>query len=214
MKLPVATLALSIVTLAAAPAFAATDVTLSFEGATSFASVADFYSGGTDGAGASGTDFGLSFSGAALALKNDELGPYFSGAPSPDTVMFGAGDSAVVLNAPLGIIDKVTFFYATETDALSSVKVYSGLDGSGSLLASIAIGNAQIGCTAAPYCRFDFTTAKFDGVARSVSFGSNPAVAFDDISVTTVPEASTTAMLFAGLGVVGLLARRRRHSQA
>ncbi len=201
--------AVAVALLSAAPAFAATAVTLTFEGATSFASIEDFYAGGTDSAGAMGTDYGLSFTGSALALKNDELGPYFSGEPSPSTVMFSAGDSPSILNASMGLTGLVSFYYATETGVVGNVKVFSGLDGSGMLLASVVFGNDQIGCAVAPQCRFDFATAKFGGIARSVDFGDSSSIAFDNVSVTAVPEPGIYALLLAGLGVVGFAGRRR-----
>ena len=59
----------------AAPAFAAV-VTIDFEGPASFESVGEYYS-----------SLGVVFGPDALALRNDDFGPYFSGAPSPLDVL-------------------------------------------------------------------------------------------------------------------------------
>jgi hypothetical protein len=189
----------------------AQDITLTFEGASSFASINDFYNGGTDGEGASGPNYGISFSADALALKNDELGPYFSNAPTPETIMF-APSAAAVMNVAAGFTGQLDFWYASESSALNLVTIWSGLDATGTLLASASLfGNATIGCTDSPYCRFDLTSVQFAGIGQSVSFGSNDGtVAYDNISLTAVPEPGTVAMLLAGLGVVGQVARRRR----
>ena len=197
--------------LVATPAMAQT-FTLDFEGAEGYVNpILDFYNGGTDSLGQSGPNLGVSFSEGAVALSNDELGPYFSNAPTPMTVMFALDDMAV-MNVPVGFTGGLTFQYSSSVGVLDAVQIYSGLNGTGTLLASASLfGNASIGCTDTAFCRFDLTSVKFAGVAQSVSFGGgNPNVLFDDITVTAVPEPGTYALLAAGLGVIGLLVRRRR----
>lgn len=204
---------LTAMALAAALPFAAqaADVTLTFEGATSFASIAGYYNGGTDTAGATGPDFGIGFSSGALALQNDVLGPYFSNAPSPGTVMFTPA-AAAVMNVAAGFSGRLDFFYASERSALNLVTVWSGLNATGTLLASASLfGNAALGCSDSPYCRFDLTSVQFAGIGQSVSFGSNNgSVAYDNITVSVVPEPGIAAMMLAGLAAVGFVARRRR----
>jgi PEP-CTERM motif len=198
--------------LAAAPAFAANTL-IDFEGVTSFASVADFYNGGTDGNGAAGTNLGASFTGAALALSNDELGPYFSHAPSPGTVMF-ATDSSALLNFGQGFVDELSFYYSASSSAFDVVTIYSGLDGSGSVLGSISLtANAQLGgCNDAPFCNWQRVALSFAGTGKSIGFGGNAGnVAFDNIAITAVPEPESYAMLAMGLAGVILAVRRQRH---
>ena len=81
---------------AAVPAVAA-QATLDFEGTGSFGSVLEFYNGGTDAAGNSGTNFGVSFTASATSLSNDDLSNYFSHAPTAGSVML-APDSVAFLN--------------------------------------------------------------------------------------------------------------------
>ncbi len=197
--------------LAAAPALAQ-PVTLDFEGAAGYVNpILDFYNGGTDSLGQSGPNLGISFLAGAVALSNDALGPYYAGAPSPLTVMYAA-DTTAIMNVAAGMAGGLSFQYAAASAVLDAVKIYSGLNATGTLLASASLfGNAAIACTGPAFCRFDPTSVMFAGVARSISFaGGTPNVLFDNISVTVVPEPGTYALLLAGLGVVGFLVSRRR----
>ena len=196
--------------LAAAPAFAQT-VTLDFEGAAGYVNGIDqFYNGGTDSLGQSGPNYGISFSDAAVALSNDDLGPYYAGAPSPLTVMY-AFDSSAFMNVASGFVDRLTFAYSSAVSNLDFVNIYSGLNGTGTLLASASLfGNASIGCSGPAFCNFDLTSVKFAGVGRSISFGGNDSgVLYDDITITAVPEPSTYLMFALGLVAVGVVKRRR-----
>ena len=199
-------------TLVAAPAFAQTAITIDFEGAAGYVNpVLDFYNGGTDALGQSGTHFGVAFTEAAVALSNDDLGPYYANAPTPLAVMF-AMDSSAVMNVAQGFVERLTFSYASSQGVLDAVNVFSGLNGTGTLLASASLfGNAAIGCMDTAYCRFDLTSVKFAGVARSVSFGGDaPNVLFDNISITAVPEPTTWLLMAAGLVAVAVAQRQRK----
>jgi hypothetical protein len=193
---------------AATPAMAQV-VLVTFETPTSFASINTHYAGGTDGAGVSGVDLGVAFGGDALAVQNDALGPYFSNAPSPIGVMAPVGPAAF-MNVPVGFTD-LSFFYSSNTAVVAGVKVWSGLDGTGTVLASLDLANnAQSGCSDTPFCRFDSLSTTFTGVAHSVSFGDAALVAgFDNVSITAVPEPTTLVLMALGLGGLAGVARRR-----
>lgn len=208
---PTLTAAATTLVLAITPALAQTTVTLDFEGAAGYVNaIAEFYNGGTDSLGQSGPNLGISFTNAAVALSNDVLGPYYSNAPSPLTVMF-AFDTTAVMNVAAGFIDRLTFSYASNANTLDAVNIYSGLNATGTLLASASLfGNASLACTDSPYCRFDLTSVKFAGLGQSISFGGNaPGVLYDNVTVTTVPEPSTYLMLALGLLAV-VVAKRGR----
>jgi hypothetical protein len=186
--------------LSAAPAFAQNTL-IDFETAPSFASIGSTYAG-----------LGVVFGADAQGLANDELGPYFSNAPSPLGVMFAAGSDAA-MNAATGIYftDAVSFSYSSSSALTGAVQVWSGLNGTGTLLASIDLANnaASNGCIDSAYCNFGTASASFAGTAQSVTFGgaANAAV-FDNVAITAVPEPA--AYVFMALGLGGLIARRRR----
>lgn len=199
--------------LATLPALAGNTL-IDFEGATSFQSVNGFYNGGVDGAGVAGKNFGVSFTGAALAVSNDVLGPYFSNAPTPGTVMFAA-DATAFMNVAAGFTSELSFYYASTGAAVNAVTVYSGLDGNGSVLGSISLtNNAQSnGCTDSPSCHWELATLAFAGAGKSISFGGNAGnVGFDNISITAVPEPESYALV--ALGMVGVMLASRRKRQA
>jgi len=59
----------------------------------------------------------------------------------------------------------------------------------------------------------NLTSVKFGGLKDGDSLSSRAAyVAVDNINITPVPEPETIAMLLAGLGVVGVAARRRKRA--
>lgn len=205
MKL-ISTAALALV--AAMPAMAA-DTLVDFETVTGFASIDTFYSGGTDSEGNTGPALGVAFGGDALGLVND-FDTYFSNAPTAMGTMTPVGSDAT-MNVAAGFTGRISFAYAASEFVAQGVNVYSGLDGTGALLASFnLVGNATAGCADSAFCRFDTLSSSFFGTARSVTFGNAANLAvFDDISITAVPEPATVLML--SLGLAGLmLAQRRR----
>jgi hypothetical protein len=187
---------------AAAPAFAA-NVVLDFSGVTSFASIGQYYSGAS---GVPGTALGVVFGGDALGLQND-FTTFFSNAPSPGAMVPVGPDSA--MNVPGGFVGEFGFHYAASAAVRDGVQLWSGLGGSGSLLASFDLqANAQQGCGDSPYCRFDRLFGTFAGVAYSATF-ANAALttAFDDIAFR-VPEPGTALLL--ALGAFGVVVGQRR----
>lgn len=185
--------------LAAAPAFAATTV-IDFEKVTSFASV---------GSPVAGITFGAD----ALGLVNDEFSTFFTNAPSPVGVMTVVGSDAT-MNVAAGFTSAFSFSYASAALMTSAVNVYSGLNGTGNLLASFnLVGNATAdGCTSSDYCHFDLLSSTFAGTAHSVTFGNAVGAAFDNISVnvSAVPEASTTVLMALGILGMGAFVQARR----
>jgi hypothetical protein len=189
--------------LSAAPAFS-TQVTIDFESApTSFQPIGDTY-----------LPLGVSFGGDLLAVRNDALGPYFSHAPTPGTIMapLGAGnDTAMNAGPNASFIDNVTFYYSSAAD--TTVTIWSGLNGTGSVLGTFNLtANAQNGCADSPACHWDASSVSFSGNARSIQFGNAIGQGFDNITVNAVPLPAAAWLLISGLGGLGSLVRRRREA--
>lgn len=188
-------LPLAAAALFAAPAYAGV-ITIDFEAAPSFASILNTYSA-----------VGVSFGPDAQGLANDALGPYFSNAPSNLGVMFVSGtDNAMNVAGGFYGID---FFYSSAADVQDGVQVWSGLDGTGTLLASFSlVNNANAGCSDTAYCHWDRLGASLNGTARSVTFAAGAQLAaFDNISV--VPEPASALLAVLGLGILALRPRSR-----
>ena len=202
----IATLAL----IATAIPAVATQATLDFEGIGSFGSILEFYNGGNDSAGNSGTNYGVSFTPSATSLSNDELSKYFSNAPTSGGVMI-APDSVAFLNAADGFTNSVSLYYSSDIAAPNSVNIYSGLNGTGDRLGSFSLNmNAQTGCSETPFCNFEQSTVMFSGTGKSISFDGNSGhTAFDNVTITPVPEPTTYALVLLGLASIGFVARRR-----
>lgn len=197
--------------LSVSPAFAA-PVTLDFEGATSFGSVSNFYNGGTDNFGASGTNYGVSFGLDALALSNDPGAPFYSNAPTNGTILNVVGTDGA-MNVSAGFTE-ASFYYSSS--AATSVSVYSGLNGTGTLLGTVALlANAQSGCSDTAFCHWDLASVVFNGVAQSIQFNGvfdstlGTLAGIDNVTVNEVPLPAGLLLLPSGLAMLGLARRRK-----
>lgn len=191
-------------------------VVLDFEGLGNGDEILDFYNGGTSALGFSGVDYGVEFLGNTLSIIDQDDGGTgnFANEPSPSTVMFFLTGAAAGMNIPDGFVDGFSFYYTLNTSA-GSVEVYDGLDGSGSLLATLPlpINWQDGGCTGDPtgaFCNWDPVGVAFTGTARSVLFiGVANQCGFDDITFGSespglppedVPVSNWA--LFIGLGLI------------
>lgn len=194
-------------------------IVLDFEGAGNGAQLLNFYNGGTDSAGNSGTNYGIAFGTNALAaIDSDDGGTgNFANEPSSKTTMFFLSGSAI-LNYAAGFDTGFSFYYSSSTAA--SVKVYDGVDATGNLLADIPL-TAQFnqGCTGDPtggFCNWTAVGATFAGIAKSIDFGGTVnQVGYDNITFGSptpgkVPEPTSLALV--GAGIAAIL-RTRRQSQ-
>jgi PEP-CTERM motif len=206
--------------IAASLGFASTanaTITLTFVGLQDQEPILNYYNGGLGGFGSGpGPNFGILFeadSPAAISEDNGGTGD-FNGAPF-DTVAFFEGGPGDVMNVASGFTTGLSFYYASPS-APGSVTVWSGLDGSGTQLANVTLpttpaGGAGCDTDFCPWVPFGVT---FFGKAESIDFsGGTGEIGFSAITLGTVPEPSTWAMMvvgFAFLGFAGYRAKRKR----
>jgi hypothetical protein len=203
-----------------ASAASATVVSLDFTGVVNpqlgnSTAVGGFYDGGTSGHGTSGTNFGVQFSSNALAIDN------YNGCCEPDSprkgILFFLSGPAVTINYAAGFTTGFSFYYSSNSNAF--IRVYDGLNGTGNVLATLALAQqANTGCAPGStgfYCNWDPIGVSFAGTAKSIDFGGGANfVAYDDITfgrdTPGIPEPQSWALLIAGFGLVGATMRRRR----
>lgn len=209
----------------AVPASAGAQV-MTFEGLQNQEQILEFYNGGTGSMGSSGDNIGVSFTQGALALIDSDDGGSgnFENNPSGSTVAFFLSAPQLTMNVLSGFTTGFSFYYSSSQAA--AVNVWSGLNGTGVLLASLNL-SAQHDQDCPPYgpgrtgdfCNWTAIGVAFEGTALSVDFGGTAnQVAFDDITLRSeipgvVPEPVTMILLGTGLLGVGAL-RRRRNNRA
>ena len=206
---------------AAASACAAT-VTLTFTGLKDNEPINNYYNGGTGGLGSSGgTNYGIAFTSDSLALISNENGGSgnFSLVPAPGTntsayFLSGAGDT---MNVAAGFQTGFSFYY-TSPYYTGTVDVYSGLNGTGTLLAVDTLTLTNSYCDPKePYSCWVNSGVAFAGTAESVIFtGVANQVGFADITIgaSSVPSTTVTpepnSLVLLGTGAVGLAGVVRR----
>ncbi|MBN8808314.1 MAG: PEP-CTERM sorting domain-containing protein [Sphingomonas sp.] len=192
-------------------------------------SIGDYYNGGTSSIGTSGTNYGVQFTTGATLLCLNTAGTTCSntsrGGQGISTSQFGAlyfPSAGATMNVAAGFNTGFAGVYSNPFGSATTVNIYSGLNGTGTLLATTSLGSTGTGtCNTnisggAAYCPFNNFSLGFSGTAMSVVFGGtvNQQV-FDDFTFgsTTVggavPEPATWAMMMLGFGALGGMLRRR-----
>lgn len=210
---PKATLA-TLLLLGTCSAANASIIVLDFEGVGNNAAIEDFYNGGTDSLGNSGTDYGVEFGSDTLGIIDSDAGGTgnIANEPSADTVMFFLTGTAV-LNYAAGFETGFSFFYSSST--VADIFVYDGLNGTGNLLATLSLSAQHTdGCVGDPagiFCNWTTVGATFAGTALSVDFGGTANfTAYDDITFgtdiagggpVTVSEPQSFMLMLCGLGL-------------
>jgi PEP-CTERM motif len=195
-------------------------IVLTFVGLQDQEQILNYYDGGLGGSGSGpGPNYGITFGADSLALISQDNGGtgHFNGAPYDTVAGFQSG-SGDIMNIASGFTTGVSFYYSSPL-APGSVTVWSGLNGTGTLLADITLAITPVGVAGCdtvfcPWVPFGVT---FSGTAESVDFSGTAAeIGFSAVTLGSatpvIPEPSTWTMMvvgFAGLGFAGYRAKRK-----
>jgi hypothetical protein len=222
-KFPLLSLSLAVASTASASV-----IDLTFEGIASPSNpevlIGNYYDGGA------GPNYGITFSSNAGALcyntptqdcSNTSRGGFGDLNSQGGGLDFLTGSSAY-LNDAAGFTTGFSLFHSNPFFT-GSVSVYSGLDGTGTLLATIFMDTTPNGACpsswsdGANYCPFVASGATFSGTAQSILFsGTADYIEFDDVTFGSAtpgpsgtPEPSSLVLLFTGASAVATQIRRR-----
>ena len=204
------------------------------------ATVLNYYNGGLSGAGTTGgtaADYGVAFGTDAEAENSTYSKENFadnpSGASGSSAVLYFGYTSSTSSNYTAynsmnvaGGFEALSFYYSstgaygTAGSGTPSVALYSGLNGTGTLLGTIDLSVNDVsgdGCaTGKSYCVWNYasTTLGAGQVAQSAVFSNaSEYTYFDTVQIQAVPEPSSFALAAAGLvAVAGLASRTRRRA--
>lgn len=173
----------------------------------------NYYNGGTDQYGNTGPNYGISFGTDALALGQYPAAPGSNTGNEPDggnalIFLTGTGD---LMNVAAGFTTGFSFYYDCPANLTGSINVYSGINGTGTLLASLTLPGTSVNSTEPFFGNWTPIGVAFSGTAESVDFsGTANEIAFSDVTLDSstpilnpVPEPTTVlsgALLMLPLG--------------
>ncbi len=124
--------------------------------------------------------------------------------------------TAGVINVAQGVSTGINFFFtaAFSKNQTETVQIWSGANGTGTVLATIVLSSTDASCTIVAYCVWSDAGASFSGTAKSITFsGPGDELGIADITLgnnaTAIPEPSSFCLLGAGLGALSLGKIRR-----
>jgi hypothetical protein len=214
------TLIVSAILLGSVSAFAHSGELLIFQGVLDNQPIGDFYNGGGL---ASTPNYGITFSSnffGLVSVYNGGAGA-FSQTPTTTAAIFVNGPTGSpatgVMNVGPGFSGGLNFFYTAgfTSGQTEMVTIWSGTNGTGTVLATITLGNNNGACTGFPaYCTWSNIGATFTGTAHSVTFtGPANELGIADMTVggstPAIPEPSPVYLLGTGLAAISLSRMRR-----
>ena len=212
----------------AAPFAHADSIPLDLSGLQDREEIQTYFDGGTGGNGSTGgANLGVTFTAGSTAQTNG-VNDGFANVPAAANGaaayfnQFAAG-ADVYLDDPTGFTGGFSFWYSNGSGGTVEVDLYSGVDGTGSLVGSILLSsNNNVGdCDPSiSYCEWSVGGTSFAGTVESVDFtGANDTTfnnletLFSDITIGSAqpaPEPASLAMFAAGVALVGRVRRRKR----
>ncbi|MFZ1006314.1 MAG: hypothetical protein WAN65_05735 [Candidatus Sulfotelmatobacter sp.] len=114
------------------------------------------------------------------------------------------------INIANGFTTGLNFFYTSPFQ--ETVTVWSGANGTGTVLATIALSGNDGNCAGGSGCNWSNVGIAFSGTAGSVTFSGTPGLGISDLTLgkgtTALPEPSSIYLL--GTGLFGLCASQLR----
>ena len=189
--------------------------------------VNNYYDGGSGGSynggsvDSGGQNYGVVWVGALAGGAPNGLWGNTANEPTGPNTMGFLSSSSAYMNVASGFTTGFSFYYSAHNTP-GAIQVYSGLNGTGNLLASLNLAvNGKNPNFSQGFSNWTPIGVSFAGTARSADFsGTANQIVFNDVTLNSsvpltsnVPEPSSLALL--GIGVVGLgLFRLKRQSRA
>lgn len=190
-------------------------IVLNFDGLADEQTVADYYNGGGGG------DYGITFTSNAIAVN--EFDENEGMLPTPPNGLTFLSGTAATLDDASGFTNGFSFYYSAPFSP-GVINVYSGLDSTGTVLATLNLpttldGLNLPGCLDHDFCPFVPIGITFSGTAESVDFGGSAnQIVFDDLTISSAAPGLTSSpepncWMLVAMGVTFLAAWTRRSAR-